>query len=120
MQRFPSHNNYAQFIEVSLPIALWWALRDGWRSWGYALIGGALYASVIGAASRAGAILCTAELLAMLVDRVDFTHGAESRPGSFAPPRQLWSWCLFWQRSLHSWWAGSESGSAFKKSILIS
>ncbi len=63
---FPSHNNYAQFIEVSLPIALWWALRDGWRSWGYALIGGVLYASVIGAASRAGAILCTAELLAML------------------------------------------------------
>lgn len=64
---FPSHNNYAQFIEVSLPIALWWALRDGWRSWGYAVIGGVLYASVIGSASRAGAILCTAELLAMLV-----------------------------------------------------
>jgi O-antigen ligase len=63
---FPNHNNYAQFIEVSLPIALWWALRDGWRAWGYALIGGLLYASVIGAASRAGAILCTAELLAML------------------------------------------------------
>ncbi len=63
---FPSHNNYAQFIEIFLPIALWWALRDGWRAWGYALIGGALYASVIGAASRAGAVLCTAELLAML------------------------------------------------------
>jgi O-antigen ligase len=64
---FPSHNNYAQFVEIILPIALWWTLRDGWRSWGYALIGGVLYASVIGAASRAGAILCTAELLAMLV-----------------------------------------------------
>jgi O-antigen ligase len=64
---FPNHNNYAQFIEISLPIALWRALRDGWRSWGYALIGGVLYASVIGAASRAGAILCTAELLTMLV-----------------------------------------------------
>jgi O-antigen ligase len=63
---FPNHNNYAQFIEVCLPIALWWALRDGWRSWGYALIGGILYASVIGAASRAGAILCTAEVVAML------------------------------------------------------
>jgi O-antigen ligase len=63
---FPNHNNYAQFVEVSLPIALWWALRDGWRSWGYALIGGILYASVIGAASRAGAILCTAEVVAML------------------------------------------------------
>jgi O-antigen ligase len=63
---FPNHNNYAQFVELSLPIALWWALRDGWRSWGYALIGGILYASVIGAASRAGAILCTAEVVAML------------------------------------------------------
>ena len=63
---FPNHNNYAQFIEVSLPIALWRTMRDGWRSWGYALIGGVMYASVIGAASRAGAILCTAELVAML------------------------------------------------------
>ncbi len=63
---FPYHNNYAQFVELALPIALWRALRDGWHSWGYALIGGALYASVIGAASRAGAILCTGELLAML------------------------------------------------------
>jgi hypothetical protein len=64
---FPYHNNYAQFVEISLPIALWLALRDGWRSWGYGLVAGVLYASVIGSASRAGAILCTAELLAMLV-----------------------------------------------------
>jgi O-antigen ligase len=64
---FPYHNNYAQFVEISLPVALWCALRDGWRSWGYALIAGVLYASVIGSATRAGAILCTAELLAMLV-----------------------------------------------------
>lgn len=63
---FPYSNNYTQFIEISLPIALWWALRDGWCSWGYSLIAGVLYASVIGAASRAGVILCTAELLAMM------------------------------------------------------
>jgi hypothetical protein len=63
---FPSYNNYTQFVELFLPIALWWALREGWRAWGYALAGGALYASVIGAASRAGAILSTAELLVML------------------------------------------------------
>jgi hypothetical protein len=63
---FPNHNNYAQFIEICLPIALWRALRDGRRSWGYALMGGILYASVIGSASRAGAILCTAEIIAML------------------------------------------------------
>lgn len=63
---FPSYNNYAQFIELSLPIALWYALKKGWRSWGYILLAGTLYASVIGSASRAGATLCTAELLAML------------------------------------------------------
>ncbi len=63
---FPYYNNYAQFVEVMLPIALWWGLREGWRGWGYALVGGVLYASVIGSASRVGSILCTAELLAML------------------------------------------------------
>jgi hypothetical protein len=78
---FPYDNNYAQFVELGLPIALWWAMRDGWRSWGYALIGGALYASVIGAASRAGAVLCTAELLAMLVIGLFFAR--RRTPGPF-------------------------------------
>jgi hypothetical protein len=64
---FPSYNNYAQFVEIALPIALWRALREGWHSWWYALAGGLLYGSVIGSASRAGAALCTAELLVMLV-----------------------------------------------------
>jgi O-antigen ligase len=64
---FPSYNNYAQFTELALPIALWRALREGWRSWWYVLSGGILYGSVIGAASRAGAALCTAEVLAIIV-----------------------------------------------------
>ena len=63
---FPSYSAYAQFVELALPIALWRALREGWRSWWYALAGGILYASVIGSASRAGTARCTAELLAML------------------------------------------------------
>lgn len=63
---FPNHNNYAQLIEVALPIAVWWALRSERHSWGYALAAGVLYASVIGASSRAGAILCSAELVALL------------------------------------------------------
>lgn len=63
---FQYRNNYVQFIELALPIALWWALRGGWRAWGFALASGVLYASVIGSASRAGAALCTAELLGML------------------------------------------------------
>ncbi len=64
---FPSYNNYAQFIELALPIALWRVLCEGWRSWGYVLSAGILYGSVIGSASRAGAVLCTAELLIFLV-----------------------------------------------------
>jgi O-antigen ligase len=64
---FPSYNNYAQFVELALPIALWRALREGWRSWWYLLAGGLLYGSAIGSASRAGSALCTAEILAMLV-----------------------------------------------------
>jgi len=64
---FPSHNNYAQFVELALPIALWRALREGWRSWWYALAGGLLYGSAIGSASRAGAALCTAEVLTMIL-----------------------------------------------------
>jgi hypothetical protein len=64
---FPSYNNYAQFVEIALPIALWRALREGWHSWWYALAGGLLYGSVIGSASRAGSALCTAELLVMMV-----------------------------------------------------
>jgi hypothetical protein len=64
---FPSYNNFAQFVELALPIALWRALREGWRSWWYLLSGGLLYGSVIASASRAGAVLCTAELVVMLI-----------------------------------------------------
>ena len=63
---FQYYNNFAQFVELALPIALWRAMREGWRSWWYALSGGVLYASVIGSASRGGSALCTLELLAML------------------------------------------------------
>lgn len=63
---FQYYNNYAQFVELALPIALWRAMREGWHSWWYALSGGVLYASVIGSASRGGSALCTLELLAML------------------------------------------------------
>lgn len=64
---FPSYNNYAQFVELALPIALWFGLRDDRRCWWYRIAAGILYGSAIGSASRAGAALCTAELLGVLV-----------------------------------------------------
>jgi len=64
---FQNKNNYVQFVEISLPIALWGAVCAGWRSWWYAIAAGVLYASAIGAASRAGFVLCTAELLMVAI-----------------------------------------------------
>jgi len=64
---FQYHNNYAQFVELALPIALWRALRERHGSFWYAFAGGILYASVIGSASRSGTLLCTVELLALLI-----------------------------------------------------
>jgi O-antigen ligase len=64
---FQNKNNYVQFVEVALPIAVWGAVREGWRSWWYALAGGVLYASAVGVASRAGFVLCTAELITILL-----------------------------------------------------
>jgi len=63
---FQNKNNYVQFVEIALPIAVWGAVRDGRRSLWYALAGGVLYASAIGAASRAGFVLCTGELITIL------------------------------------------------------
>jgi hypothetical protein len=78
---FQSHNNYAQFVELALPIALWRALSDRRRSFWYAFAGGVLYASAIGSASRAGAFLCTVELLAMLgIGLVRFRDPETGRP----------------------------------------
>jgi O-antigen ligase len=57
-----SRNHYAAFIEMVLPIAIYEALRrDGAIL--YTGIVAAMYASVIAAASRAGAVLCTLELI---------------------------------------------------------
>ncbi len=56
-------NQYAAFIEVVLPIALAQAIWDRRRSIGYVLVAAALFASVVAAGSRAGAILCLLEIL---------------------------------------------------------
>lgn len=64
---FQNANNYVQFVELALPIAMWRAVKEGWRGWPYLLSGGLLYASAIASASRAGAVLCTAEMIAVLL-----------------------------------------------------
>jgi len=82
---FPSYNHYAQFIEIALPIALWRAVREGRHAWWCVLAGGVMYGSVVGSASRAGALLCTLEVMAMLVvGLVQLRKTAAAAPQRFA------------------------------------
>jgi O-antigen ligase len=83
---FPSYNHYAQFIEIALPIALWRAVREGYRAWWCILAGGVMYGSVIGSASRTGALLCTLEVLAILVAGMIKLRKA---PSGMSPGRAL-------------------------------
>ncbi len=59
---FVNPDHFAAFLELLLPIALFHARG---RSWGHAAIPAALYGAVIATGSRAGAILATAEILAL-------------------------------------------------------
>jgi hypothetical protein len=56
---FLSRNNFAQFLELALPVALWFAIRE--RSPRYAVVAAAIFAAGLASASRAGAALLTAE-----------------------------------------------------------
>ena len=56
-------NHYAAWIELILPIALFEAFTRRHNALLYAAMAAAMYASVVSSGSRAGAILCTAELI---------------------------------------------------------
>jgi O-antigen ligase len=60
---FLSRNTFAQFLELALPVALWFAIRE--HSLGYAVVAAALLAAGFASASRAGAVLLAAECLAV-------------------------------------------------------
>ena len=60
---FVNRDQYAAFIEMVLPLALVQALRGGPQSLRFAVIAAAMYATVIAGASRAGALLTTAEIV---------------------------------------------------------
>ena len=77
---FVYYNQYAAFIEAVLPLALVRAIVDPRRRMIYIVIGALLLASVVAGGSRAGTILCLAEV--MVIPLVGW--GRESSPGE--PP----------------------------------
>jgi O-antigen ligase len=62
---FLNRDQYAAFVEMVLPLALVRAMEAGSRPVRFAVFAAGLYASVIAGASRAGAILLTAEIVAV-------------------------------------------------------
>jgi O-antigen ligase len=64
---FVYRNNYAAFIELMLPLAVWKAVEERRDALVYALMAGVMYASVIASASRAGSILASVEIPAVLL-----------------------------------------------------
>jgi hypothetical protein len=63
---FPNPNHYAAFVELLFPLALWRSFRDSAGGWVYAVVAAVMYGSVITSASRAGVILVTLELAAVI------------------------------------------------------
>jgi O-antigen ligase len=63
---FLSRNNFAQFLELAMPVALWFGLREPAGSVLYMLFGAIVLASGLASASRAGSIILVAEAIAVL------------------------------------------------------
>jgi O-antigen ligase len=64
---FVSRNNYAAFVELLVPVALFLALRLRSAGRGYLVLSAMLVAAVVGCASRAGVVLVITETIAVFV-----------------------------------------------------
>ncbi len=67
MGPFVYQNQFAAFIEILLPAALYLGLGGGRLRWGYLMAAGVFVASVFAAASRAGAALVIAEIVVVFL-----------------------------------------------------
>jgi O-antigen ligase len=103
---FQNRNNYAAFVLLALPVAVWRGLTgggDAWAGWAAAAL---LYATVIGSGSRAGSALATLEIPALLA--VAAARGLVSvrrtlqGAGAFAAMAAAFTaaagWDLLWRR----------------------
>ncbi len=66
MGPFVNPNQYAAFIELLLPVTLWFAL-SGRHTLSHTVMAAAMFASVVASASRAGFVLVACEIAAVLV-----------------------------------------------------
>lgn len=103
---FVSRDQYAAFVEMLLPLAIVQTLPGGPQSLRFAVISAALYASVIAGASRAGALLTTAEII--VIPLVFWTRGHFGRDKLRSATINVWllafvfaavvGWAVLWSR----------------------
>ena len=64
---FAYWNNFAQFIELSLPVTLWLGIKSGRPAVPFLLLGGLQIGAVLASGSRAGSALVIAELIVVVL-----------------------------------------------------
>lgn len=80
---FPSRNNFAQFLELCFPVALYETMHNG-RSWIASIPPAVILGAGLASASRAGALLMVAEAIAVVsMMRADPVRG---KPGRLRAP----------------------------------
>ncbi len=125
---FVYRNQYAAFVEALLPVALVRAFLDRDRAWLYAVAIGLMVASVVASGSRTGAVLCSVEVLLVLLLMggrgawrvVAGIVTAVAALTLVAGPQSLWSrfhephpYSLRWdllRSSIDMWWARPLTG----------
>ena len=103
---FLNRDRYAAFMELLLPLAIMRTLGGGRRSLRFAVMGAAMYASVIAGASRAGALLATAEII--VVPLMAWKKGSFLQDRIGAATARIWlfamvftavvGWAVLWAR----------------------
>jgi O-antigen ligase len=97
---FVNRDQYAAFIELVLPLALVPALGGERHAFRFAVMAAAMYATVIAGASRAGAVLTTAEIAAVQI--VMWRRGRRSGAMQLWPLAMVFvavaGWAVLWNR----------------------
>ncbi len=78
---FLSRNNFAQFLELAMPVALWLGLREPSGGILYGLFGAIMLASGLASASRAGSAILVLEAIAVLWTRRKSPLARRTAPG---------------------------------------
>ena len=103
---FVYRNQYAAFVEAVLPLAIVRAILDRKRSMIYIAISATLFASVIAGGSRAGSILCLAEIVATpavafarnLISRRTLARVLAASVAAIAALTMVVGWETIWSR----------------------